>query len=256
MALGESLGMEIDLHQATDYRALTSAIEQGVVHFAWLPPLAAARAVRSGAIAPVALAVRHGATSYHAALIAHASSPIRALADLKGLRAAWVDRESASGYVVIRAELRKQGVVLVDAFAEDLFMRSHAEVARAVNEGLADVGATCINVSSGAATMARSAYASALAEPLAHMRIVAQAGPIPSDVFAVHKSVSPAAVQRIETALVGALPAHVFEAAKGMMFADAFARPDAEHVRMLEALYEGVASESLPPARMPSYYPR
>ena len=32
-------GPPIDLHHAADYRALTSAIEQGLVHFAWLPPL-------------------------------------------------------------------------------------------------------------------------------------------------------------------------------------------------------------------------
>ena len=118
-----------------DYRALTSAIDQGLVHFAWLPPLSAARVVRSKTITPAAIAVRHGVTSYFTGLIARESSPIRSVADLKGLRAAWVDRESASGYIVIRAALRLQGISLVDAFSEDLFLRSHSEVARAVDLG-------------------------------------------------------------------------------------------------------------------------
>ena len=42
---------------------------------------------------------------------------------------------------------------------------------------------------------------------------------------------------RLETALVGARPAHLFEAAKALMLADGFARPDAEHVRMLDVCY-------------------
>ena len=52
------------------------------------------------------------------------------------MRAAWVDRQSASGYVFIRAALRAKGVSLVDAFHEDLFLRSHAEVARAGGAGV------------------------------------------------------------------------------------------------------------------------
>ena len=259
-ALAEAVGMEIDLHHAADYRALTSAIEQGLVQFAWLPPLSAARAVRTGAVTPAAVAVRHGATSYYAGLITLASSAIRTVADLRGVRAAWVDRESASGYVVIRAALRRQGISLVDAFSEDLFLRSHAEVARAVDQGRADVGATCFNLGSGAVKMARSTYTGMLGEPLHNMRIVAEAGPIPADMFAVHRSVSPVALQKIQTALVGARPVGFFEAAKAMMFADSFARADAEHLRMLESLYDTVLSESaprsIPPPRMPSIPPR
>ena len=260
VALADVLQVEIDLHRAADYRALTSAIEQGLVHFAWLPPLSAARAVRMGGITPAAVAVRHGATSYYAGLVALETSEIRTLADLKGLRAAWVDRESASGYVVIRAALRQRGVSLVDAFTQDLFLRSHAEVARAVDTGAADVGATCFNLTSGAVQMARSNYTGMNGQPLKNMRILTEAGPIPSDMFAVHRSVSSTSLGKVQTALVGARPAHLFEAAKGMMFADSFARADNEHLRMLDSLYETVLSDnvprSVPPPRMPSFYPR
>jgi phosphonate transport system substrate-binding protein len=253
-ALAEAAGGPVDLHHSADYRALASAIEQGLVHFAWLPPLAAARAVRAGSVTPAAVAVRHGATSYYAGLVALESSPIHTVADLKNLRAAWVDRESASGYVVIRAALRQQGVSLVDAFREDLFLRSHAEVARAVDQGIADVGATCFNLSSGAVKMARSTYTGMIVDPLKNMRVVAEAGPIPSDMFGVHRSISPVVLQKIQTALIGARPVHLFEAAKAMMFADSFARADGEHLRMLDALYDTVLSRegprSVPPPRM------
>jgi phosphonate transport system substrate-binding protein len=258
-ALSSALETPIDLHQAADYRALASAVEQGLVQFAWLPPLAAARAVRSGAITPAAIAVRHGVTSYFTGLIALESSAIRSVADLRGLRAAWVDRESASGYVVIRAALRQQGVSLVDAFKEDLFVRSHAEVARAVESGRADVGATCFNVAAGSVQLGRSMYTGMLGEALSNVRIVAQAGPIPSDVFAVHRAVSPITLGKLDTALVGARPANLYDAAKSLMFADAFQRPDSEYLRLLDALFESVLNDATartaPPPR-PSYYPR
>jgi phosphonate transport system substrate-binding protein len=258
-ALAETVGSEIDVHHAADYRALTSAMEQGLVQFAWLPPLQAARAVKGATVVPAAVAVRHGATSYYAGLVALESGPIHSIADLKGLRAAWVDRESASGYVVIRAALRQQGVSLVDAFKHDLFLRSHAEVARAVDQGLVDVGATCFNLTSGDVKMARSTYTGMIVEPLKNMRIVAEAGPIPSDIFAVHRSISAVAQQKIQTALVGARPVNLFEAAKAMMFADSFARADGEHIRMLENLYDSVLADnpprSIPPQRTPSSFP-
>jgi phosphonate transport system substrate-binding protein len=260
MQLSSALDLSIDVHLAADYRALVSAVEQGLVHFAWLPPLAAARVMRSGSAQPAAIAVRHGSTSYFAGLIALESSPIRSVADLRGVRAAWVDRESASGYVVIRAALRQQGVSLVDAFREDLFVRSHAEVARAVESGRADVGATCFNVASGSVQMARSTYTGMHGHALENVRIVAQAGPIPSDLFAVQRLVSPIAFGKLQTALVGARPASLFEAAKAFMFADSFARCDADHLRMLDSLYDQVLSDSaprsVPPPGRASFHPR
>jgi phosphonate transport system substrate-binding protein len=259
-ALESVFGDSIELHRAADYRALASAVEQGLVHFAWLPPLAAARAMKAGSITPAAVCVRHGTTSYYTGLIARDTSSIRSLDDLRGLRAAWVDRESASGYVVLRAALRQRGVSLVNAFSEDLFVRSHEEVVRAVATGHADVGATCFYVVSDAVEIGRTAYKGSHGLTLDNVRIVAEAGPIPSDIFAAHRSVPAAVVVKLQTALVGALPAQLYEAAKAMMFADSFARADGEHVRMLEALYDTVLGESaprsVPPPKPPSFFPR
>jgi ABC-type phosphate/phosphonate transport system substrate-binding protein len=152
-------------------------------------------------------------------------------------------------------------VSLVDAFAEDVFLRSHAEVVRAITTGQVDVGATCFNVVSDAVHIGRTTYTGSHGLALDKVRIVAQAGPIPSDIFAVHRSVPQAALVKLQNALVGARPAHMFEAAKAMMFADSFARAEGEHLRMLEALYETVlgdaAPRSVPPSvRMPSYFPK
>ena len=58
VSLAEALGSEIDVHHAADYRVVLAGLEQGLVHFAWLPPLVAARAVRGRVAEPIAVAVR------------------------------------------------------------------------------------------------------------------------------------------------------------------------------------------------------
>ena len=133
-ALSPILGVPVEVHRAHDYRVLLASLEQGRVDLAWVPPLAAARALRMRGIVDVAVTMRNGQSSYHTGLISLRDGPIQSLADLRGVRAAWVDRESASGYLVIRAALRAAGVSLVSAFAEEFFVRSHAEVARAIFE--------------------------------------------------------------------------------------------------------------------------
>src|SRR5260221_1328374 len=73
-ALGEALGSPVELHKAADYRVLVSAMEQGLVECAWLPPLAAARVVRSNIAEPAAIAVRNGTTTYMTGLMTLKSS--------------------------------------------------------------------------------------------------------------------------------------------------------------------------------------
>ena len=236
-ALGNALGTTVELHKGADYRAIVAGMEQGYVDFAWLPPLSAARVVRTGAGVPAAIAVRNGTTSYMTGLLAMKSSAIASLADLRGVRAAWVDRESASGYVVIRAALRAAGVSLVDAFADELFVRSHAEVARALQTGRADVGATCFNVASGGTVqIARLPPGQGLAHD--EVRILAQAGPIPSDIFAVRIAVAPSTLATVQAALVDARPGRAHASAMDLMRADGFVRPSEAHSRMITSLFD------------------
>jgi phosphate/phosphite/phosphonate ABC transporter binding protein len=239
-AVGALLRETVELHNAADYRALVAALEQGVVHFAWLPPIAAARATRSQAIRPAAIAVRNGTTSYMTGLITLKDGPIHSLGHLKAVRAAWVDRESASGYVVIRSALRAAGVILADAFREEIFVRSHAEVARAVKSGRVDVGATCFNVGGGAVAIARTGYREEPDLPSADIRIVAQAGPIPSDMFAVHAALPEVARRKLEGAFADGAQEAFQRSARRLMHADGFARATPAHLTMLERLFDTV----------------
>ena len=250
-ALGASLDATIELHQAANYRALVAALREGLVHFAWLPPLSAALAKREHSITPVAISVRSGASSVMTALFTLRSSKIVSLADLQWVRVAWVDRDSASGYAVVRHALRSAGVVLTDAFRDELFVRSHAEVRRAVKDGRADVGATCFHAEGGRLRIATSGHEVNIGLDDDEVRLLCEAGPIPADIFAAHRSVPPRVIAAIDKALVHAgAPGALKARAMVVMRADDFARPTEAHMRMLDTLYETIiAPRSNPPPR-------
>jgi phosphonate transport system substrate-binding protein len=235
-AAATALGREVEVHRGADYRVVLKGLEQGLVDFAWLPPLVGGRALRAGLIDPVAIVMRYGDTEYKTALVARADSAVRGLADLRGLRVGWVDRESASGYAVLRTALAQAGVQLTDAFAHETFLRSHAAVARAVMQGDVDVGATCSHADRDGARFARSPFSGDAGLSDADLRPVFEAGPIPSDLFAVRCGVAPGVRVAIERALLQGTPQPMHAAALALTHADGFVLPTAEHRRMLVAL--------------------
>jgi phosphonate transport system substrate-binding protein len=237
-ALGEALGQDIAVHRAADYRIVLSGLEQRLVDFAWLPPLVAARAARGRLAEPLAVAVRYGGTTYTTVLVTRPDSSIRGVEDLRRVRVAWVDRESASGYVVLRSALARAGVSLTDAFSEETFVRSHAAAARAVLDRKVDVAATCAHIEQGAVRFARSPYAGDQGLSDQELRTVFEAGPIPSDIVAVRPDVGPSVREALEAALLRGAPPRVHAAACAFMHVDGFAAPTPEHGRMLEHLLD------------------
>jgi phosphonate transport system substrate-binding protein len=138
----------------------------------------------------------------------------------------------------VRAALQKAGVRLTEAFASETFVRSHAAVARAVLEGKVDVGATCAHVEDGAVRFARTPAAGDTGLGAGDLRVLFEAGPIPSDVIAVRGG-APAHVRSVlEAALLRGEPARLHVAARAYVEADAFATPTAEHRRLLASLVD------------------
>jgi phosphate/phosphite/phosphonate ABC transporter binding protein len=237
-AAAEALGREVGVHRAADYRGVLSGLQLGLVDFAWLPPIVGARAL-SGRLVEIAATVqRHGDSSYRTALVARAGSPIRTLSQLRDLRVAWVDRESASGYAVLRIALMQAGVQLTRAFKDEVFLRSHAAVAKAVLRGQVDVGATCTHASPAGVRYARSSVTGDTGVSSNELQTVFEAGPIPSDVFAVRSALPHAVGLVLGQALLQGSPERLRAAARALTHADAFARPTPEHRRSLDALLE------------------
>src|SRR5262249_53219424 len=153
---------------------------------------------------------------------------------LEGLRAAWVDHESAGGYLVIRGALRAAGVDPDRAFTEQSFLRTHDAVARAVLERRVDVGATFLTYQAGTRSIARAGWRDVASDD--NFRVIAEAGPIPADFLGVHKSLAGARFDLIQSSLVDAQPTHTRRMGTRLFQTDGFVRPKPEHLASLEGM--------------------
>ncbi|HVY45183.1 MAG TPA: PhnD/SsuA/transferrin family substrate-binding protein [Minicystis sp.] len=239
-ALGEAMGDRMVPLLAPDYKSLLTALEKNIAQLAWVPPVVAARAVRGGHVLPAAVAVRGGASAYASALFAKADAPIAGPKDLDAARVAWVDKDSAAGYLVARAGLRGADVDLARAFRAEMFLGSHKAVARAVLEGEVDVGATYLTRGEGG-TIVRAGYRELQGADDARFKIVFEAGPIPADFFGVHETLAGARLEALQRALVDAPGDRVSTLAAKLFQTDGFARPSDEHAAALAALLDLVA---------------
>jgi phosphate/phosphite/phosphonate ABC transporter binding protein len=230
-ALSGVLGVEVEPHAAADYPSLLDAMNLGRVDVAWLPPVLALRAASAGRALPIALPMRGGVSSFHSALFARAGTPLRRPADLHGVRAAWVDRNSASGYLVIRASLRAQGVEPTEAFATESFLGSHERVVQAVLSGEADVGATFMHHTEGSGV-----WRAGWGEENVH--VLARVGPIPADVVAAGIHMPVARIRQVQSALTEAGNPELAEAARALLEADSFVKAESAHLSPLEALLD------------------
>ncbi|MDX2086716.1 MAG: PhnD/SsuA/transferrin family substrate-binding protein [Kofleriaceae bacterium] len=141
-ALGVVLRDRVTAFHPASYMDLVDALQKDRVQYAWMSPALVVLAGEHIQLRPLLSAVRDNLTSYRAALFVDAKSELHALSDLRGKRVAWVDQTSAAGYLYPRLELAARGIDVAEVFAEELYLRSHAEVVRAVLDGRADVGAT------------------------------------------------------------------------------------------------------------------
>jgi phosphonate transport system substrate-binding protein len=121
------------------YDELTQAMARGELDLAWLPPICFVALASRQRIASLA-SVRNA--PYRSAIIVAADSPVRGPRGLFGARAAWVDRHSASGFVLPRIKLARAGLDPCTAFVSERFCGSHDAVVSAVVSGDADFGAT------------------------------------------------------------------------------------------------------------------
>ena len=225
-ALGAKLGVPVSPVQTRSYAELTLLMDRSDVDFAWLPPFVAFKAVRAGKAAALLTPERGGSTSFFASLFVTRESKLQSISDLQGTRVAWVDRESAAGYRVVRAALRAQGTELDGLFVYESFEGSHQAVVQAVMEGTADVGATYVHRDpNGQLLFAGWGDAEA--------RSIFEHGPIPADVLAVTPKVAGVVVDSVVRALVSGEDAELAHATREMFEADRLVPTDAEHFASL-----------------------
>jgi len=105
--------MPIKLVMAADYAGAIQAFAARQIEMAYMSPAAYASAwiQSNGDVVPILTTQeKDGTTSYIAAMYTRADSGITSLADMKGKAMAWSDPNSASGYLIPRAEFRAAGI--------------------------------------------------------------------------------------------------------------------------------------------------
>lgn len=199
--LQTSTGVDIAPCVLSSYSALTETALAGRVDFVWAPPLVAVELEDKKAAIPVVVVKRGLRGGYHAALFARAEAPYRRPEELVGLTAAWVSRESASGYFVPRWHLRSLGVDLHKAFPRELFCSSHEGVVDAVLGGQADVGATHVGLEPVSGQLAAAPWLDMGAQR-SSVRVLLLIGPIPGDLIVAGSHVPAGVRRRVAAALL------------------------------------------------------
>jgi phosphate/phosphite/phosphonate ABC transporter binding protein len=182
-----------------DYRSLVDGLSSGVLDLAWMPPAAFVDAERHGARA-LAVARRQGRTSYQSAIITRSDLPIAGIEDLRGQSIAWVDRDSASGYLFALAEVVRV-LGSAEALGRQHFVGSHHAVCEAVANGWATAGATYAILDEGGA-LTTSGWHERLGARAAEVKVVAYTRPIPGDNVACRPGLDPDLRSELTRALV------------------------------------------------------
>jgi phosphate/phosphite/phosphonate ABC transporter binding protein len=176
--LGRRIRCDVALFATSSYEELATAIASHYVDVAWLPPIPFVSLQQQALVVPLVHLRRGGSHTFRSALVARADSGLRDVEQLPKCRAGWVDRHSASGYVIPRIELERRGIDPRVSFVQQRFFHSHESVIRAVLGGLADFGATYVGVAPDN-TITRSPW-----KATESVRVITVFGDIPGDVVA------------------------------------------------------------------------
>ena len=106
-ALGEKLGVKVEVFTASSYIGVIEGIGSGSVDFGIVPPFSAVLSNKQSNTKNLLVGKSlNGKPGYHAEIFVRKDSNIKSLEDLKGKKVAFVDPSSASGYVYPGAMLK------------------------------------------------------------------------------------------------------------------------------------------------------
>ena len=140
-ALGRALGTGIEVQVAADYAKHIEAVGRDRVQLAYLGPVQYVQVVARYGTKPLLARQEVGHRPWlHGEIVVRDDSPIRNVAELRGKRFAFGDRNSTMAHVVPMQMLELAGVTQ-DRLAGFEFLGAHRNVALAVIEGRFDAGA-------------------------------------------------------------------------------------------------------------------
>ncbi|HME24416.1 MAG TPA: phosphate/phosphite/phosphonate ABC transporter substrate-binding protein [Acetobacteraceae bacterium] len=219
----------IKLLVAADYAGVIQAFAAKQLETAYMSPAAYASAwlESNGDVVPLVVTQEQdGSNSYVSVMYARADSGITSLAEMKGHSLAWADPNSASGYLIPRAEFRAQGIDPEPGkyFARTGFAGGHEQAVVAVLNHQYDGGVTWTSgIGDPAQGYTRGNLRMMVDKKMLNMndlRIIWRSRPILNGPLTVRKS-TPASYQADMLAFHLALPAaypdiyHTFDMGSG-----------------------------------------
>ncbi len=200
--LSETTGDQVSAIVTRDYKELTDRLRENSVDLAWINTLNYVRVKREiPAIRYLATYLERNEDTgtimpyYQSYIIALRASNLNSLADAEGLRFAFTDKGSTSGYAYPAMLLASQGIDPDSYFSKVFFLKKHDRVIEALLSGSIDLGA----VSDGT-------YFTAVRTRGELFTILATSEPIPLDAIVAAPHFSPDKMIRYQQALV-AMPA-------------------------------------------------
>ena len=194
-AMSKHASVELELHEAASYEDLAKDVKKGRVDVAWLPPIVHLRLASD--VVPLGSILRDGRTTYEAALIVRTDSKAKTIANLRGMRAGWVDRWSAAGFVLPRVNLALLGIDARTYFRSETFYGSHRGVVQALLDGSCDVAGTYAQAD-GKGKVKGGSWSDV---PGAEVRVLTTFGAIPPDVIAARSGLPEAQRDAVRDAL-------------------------------------------------------
>lgn len=180
-SLRADLAEPVEVDVADDYADLAARAAGRDAHLVWMPPTLCARL--EAKVRRLYKCVRFGRTTYRSAVVGR-KGEVMDLVQVRGKRAAWVDRMSVGGYLLAVEALRNAGIDPDRDLAGQAFVGSYPEALAAVLEGRADVMA--LTVRSDGPDSIRESLASyggrAAADRLSSLRITRES---PNDAIAL-----------------------------------------------------------------------
>ena len=191
-AISQSTGVQFDIKVGQSYSAVVEAMCNGAADIAWFGPASYLQARGRGCAELLALAVRHGQSVYYSGIFARTDSGIKSLQDLKGKRLALGDVNSTSSFNVPVAMMLSAGVSPARDASVINLAGSHANVLKALAEGLVDAG--------GASFDSFEKAVNAKAIDPSKVSVVVKSAPIPYPPLAIHPKVADAVKAKLRNA--------------------------------------------------------
>ena len=191
--LCEHMKIQMRFILAADYQTMGRLMENQMVDLAWFTPASYRRIGKKVGAIGICKPFRRGHGTYRPVIVVRKDNPAKTLADLKGARFAYVERNSTSGFVVPNLMLLQIGVKdPLTFFNEVAFTYSHGGSLRGVATGRYDAAA----VYEGLPEEMASELGEGTIRPLEY-------GPsVPNDPIAVRPGLEPAAVERLRELLL------------------------------------------------------